>query len=269
MAICTCPCAIFRVDGPIHDDAVFALPCSVRLHVQCSVSLSLRGRAGMNWLRNRQEGKDRGSSLDAITGLHLDRGVAIEQNIHARTKLDEPDPLAAGYVVSHFKIENDAARDQAGDLLEYYGTTFAFNGDDVLLVLLRRIRLHGIEELAALIAHVADHACNRRAVHVHIEDAKKNADPVPRSSARSLQRYIGHFAVPRRNDGPGKSRNLALGITEKPQKEPSQQQYRDGVKPSRQPCGDDRTKQASRTVEVAVTNHRNSDDYRARLRHST
>src|ERR1700676_2334752 len=101
----------------------------------------------MNWLRNRQEGKDRGSSLDAIARLHLDRGVAIEQNIHARSKLDEPDSLAAGYMVSHFKIENDTARDQTGDLLEYYGTAFAFNGDDVLLVLLRRIGLHGVEEL--------------------------------------------------------------------------------------------------------------------------
>src|ERR1700681_705157 len=140
MAICTCPCAIFRVDGPIHDDAVFALPCSVRLHVQCSVSLSLRGRAGRDWLRNRQEGKDRGSSLDAIAELHLDRGITIEQNIHARTELDKSNSLAAGYVVSHFKIENDTARDQAGDLLEYHGPAVAFNGDDVLLVLLRRIR---------------------------------------------------------------------------------------------------------------------------------
>src|ERR1700676_1831255 len=258
MAICTCPCAIFRVDGPIHDDAVFALPCSVRLHVQCSVSLSLRGRAGMNWLRNRQEGKDRGSSLDAIARLHLDRGVAIEQNIHARTKLDESDPLAAGYVISHFKIENDAPRNQAGDLLEYHGTAFAFHGDDVLLVLLRRIRLHGIEELAALITHVADHACNRRAVHVNIEDAKKDADPVPRSSARSHQRYIGHFAVPGGNDGPRERGNRALGITEKPQKESSQQQQRNGVRPSCQPRDEDRSKQAPRTVEVAVTHHRNS-----------
>src|SRR4029077_9974943 len=112
----------------------------------CSVRLSLPGDAGMNRLLNRQNGKDRGSSLDAITGLNLDCGIAIEQNIHARTKLDEPNPLAAGYVVSHLKIENDTARDQAGDLLEYYGTAVAFHCDDVLLVLLRRILLHGVEE---------------------------------------------------------------------------------------------------------------------------
>src|ERR1700704_2584509 len=98
----------------------------------------------MNWLRNRQKGEDRGSSFDAITELHLDCGIAIEQNVHARPKLDKPNPLAAGYMVSHFKIENDAACDQAGDLLEYHGTSLAFNGDDVLLVLLRRIRGHGV-----------------------------------------------------------------------------------------------------------------------------
>src|ERR1700694_2245400 len=193
----------------------------------CSVRLSLPGGAGMNWLRHRQNGKDRGSSLDAITELHLDCGIAIEQNVHARPKLDKPNSLAAGYMVSHFEIENDTARDQACDLLEDHGTALAFNlafnGDDILLVLLRRIGLHGVEELAALIAHVADHASNRRAVHVHIEDAEKDADPVPRSSSGSHLRYIGHFAVSGRNNGTGKRRNLALGITEKPQKESSQQ----------------------------------------------
>src|SRR5208282_4740148 len=102
------------------------------------MSLPLRGRAGGNWLRNRQKGKYRRSSLDAIARLHLDGSIAIEQNIHAGTELDESNPLAAGYVVSHLKIENDAAR---------------------------------------------DHACNRRAVHVDVENAEKNADPVARSSA--------------------------------------------------------------------------------------
>ena len=79
--------------------------------------LPLPGHAGMNRLRDRphnwQPGKHRGASLDPIAGLHLDRGIAIEQNIHARAKLNEPNPLTAGHVVSHIKIENDTARDQA------------------------------------------------------------------------------------------------------------------------------------------------------------
>src|SRR6266852_8268519 len=222
------------------------------------MSLPLVARAGNDRLCNRQESQYCRSSLDAVAGLHLDGGIAIEQNIHARAKLDDPNPLAAGYPISYFKIENDTARDQAGDLLEDYGTAFAFHGDDVLLVLLRRMRCHGVEELATLVAHVADHAGNRRAVHVHIEDAEKNADPVPRSSVHGRQRNIGHFTIAGRNDGPGDRGNLALGITEEPQKESRQQQHRDGVGPSGQPCDHARSQQAARSIEVAVTDHRNS-----------
>src|SRR5260370_41885215 len=180
------------------------------------MSLPLPGRDCTNRLRNRQKSKYRRSSLDAIAGLHCDGGIAIEYNRQARAKFHEPNPLAAGYPISYFKIENDTTRDQAGDLLEDYGTAFAFHGDDVLLVLLRRMRCHGVEELATLVAHVADHAGNRRAGHVHIEDAEKNADPVPRSTVHGRQRNIGHFTIARRHDDPEDCRNLALGITEEP-----------------------------------------------------
>src|SRR5208337_3283166 len=237
------------------------------------MGLPLAGRGGMNrlrdglrnrlrywlrhWLRHWQPGQERRSSLDAIAGLHLDGGIAIEQNINARAKLDEPNPLAAGHVVSHVTIENDTAGDEAGDLLEDYGTARAFHGDDVLLVLLRRIRSHSVEELAALIAHVADHAGNRRAVHVHIEDAEEDADPVPRSPAGSHQRYIGHFAIAGRNDRSRDGGNLALGVAEKPEEESRQQQHRNGIRPNRQPRDNDRGKHAARSVEVAVTHHGN------------
>src|SRR5208282_3502464 len=97
------------------------------LALSFSMRLPLPGHAGMNRLRDRlhnwQPGKHRGASLDPVAGLHLDRGIAIEQHIHPRAKLDEPNPLAAGLMVSHFEIENDTARDQAGDLLEDYGTS--------------------------------------------------------------------------------------------------------------------------------------------------
>src|ERR1035441_1967177 len=89
--------------------------------------------------------------------------------------------------------------------------------------------------MMALSRPLADHARNRRAVHVHIEHAKKDADPVAassrRRSVRSNHRNIGHLAISRRNQGPGYGRNLALRITEKPQEESCQQQQRDGVRP--------------------------------------
>jgi hypothetical protein len=50
---------------------------------------------------NWQESEYRSSSLDAITLLHLDSGIAVEQNIDTRTKLDEPYTLAASYVISN------------------------------------------------------------------------------------------------------------------------------------------------------------------------
>src|SRR5208337_1195973 len=148
------------------------------------MGLPLAGRGGMNrlrdglrnrlrywlrhWLRHWQPGQERRSSLDAIAKLHLDGGIAIEQNINARAKLDEPNPLAAGHVVSHVTIENDTAGAEAGDLLEDYGTARTLPGAGGPPGLPRPNRPHSVEELAALIAHVADHAGNRRAVHVHI-----------------------------------------------------------------------------------------------------
>ena len=89
------------------------------------MSLPLHGRArsyrlGRCW-HDRQKRQDRRSSLNPIAGLYLDGGIAIEQNIHPRAKLDESHPFAAGHLISHFEIKNDAPRDQSGDLLEDYG----------------------------------------------------------------------------------------------------------------------------------------------------
>ena len=52
----------------------------------------------------------------------------------------------------------------------------AFYGDDVLLVFFRGIRAHGVEKFALLIAHIADHAGNRRPIYMDIEDVEKDAD---------------------------------------------------------------------------------------------
>src|SRR5271165_2050280 len=117
MAECTCPCAIFPADDPIRDDSASALPCSMSCSMTCSMSLPnsmnlpnstnlpLRSPTGRNrlsnGLRNGQHGKYSRSALHAIATLDLDGGVAIEQHIHARAKLDEPYPLAAFNMISH------------------------------------------------------------------------------------------------------------------------------------------------------------------------
>ena len=99
-----------------------------------------------------------------------------KMNINARAEFDEADALAAGNRVSYFEVEDDAAGDQAGDLLEDDGAAFAFDGDNVLLVFVGRVWGHGIEKFAALVVDIADDSSDRRAIDVHVEDVEENAD---------------------------------------------------------------------------------------------
>jgi hypothetical protein len=74
------------------------------------------------------------ATLHPVAYLNLHGGVAVKKNIHARTKFDEADALAARHVISNFAIKNYAAGDQSRDLLENYGPPFALDCDDVLFV---------------------------------------------------------------------------------------------------------------------------------------
>jgi hypothetical protein len=111
-----------------------------------------------------------------VANLDLDGGIAVEDHIHARSELDQADALTARDRVASFHVEHDAAGDQAGDLLEDYGLPFAFHGDDGLFVFIGGVRSHGVQELALLVANIADNAGNWRAVDVHIEDVEEDAD---------------------------------------------------------------------------------------------
>ena len=51
-------------------------------------------------------------------GLHGDLPFGAEEDIHARAEFDEADALAFRDVVAEFLIEDDAARDESGDLGE-------------------------------------------------------------------------------------------------------------------------------------------------------
>ena len=69
-----------------------------------------------------------------IAGFHLDSGIGIEENIHARAELDQAHALAAGHGVTDFHVEDNSARDQPRDLLEHYRAPLACHGHDVLFV---------------------------------------------------------------------------------------------------------------------------------------
>ena len=83
----------------------------------------------------------------------------------------------------------------------------------------------GHQKLALLVMHLLDDAADRSAVHVHVEDVQKDADPV-----EPAFRLDGdHLAVGRRN-GHRPGRNLAVRVAEEIEAEKGQQDHR-GRKP--------------------------------------
>ncbi len=132
--------------------------------------------------------------------------------IRTRTKLDQPDALAALQLVANFLIEHDAAGQQSGNLLEDHNAGVAAQRDDVLLVLIGRNRAHGIAELAFLVAHLFNYAAYRRAVHVNVEYVQKDADARVRLSIDLANGDIGDLAVGGRDYRALDSGNATLRI---------------------------------------------------------
>src|SRR5947209_14678531 len=121
-------------------------------------------------------GEHAGAAFHAISDLDCDTGRAVEQDVGSRSEFDEAHALAALQTISDLRIEDNAASQKAGDLLEDYGLTIAFNGDDVLLVLVGTGIATGIEKFPALVANIATGTGDWSAVDVHIEDAEKDAE---------------------------------------------------------------------------------------------
>ena len=111
-----------------------------------------------------------------VADFNVYAGRRIKYYIYARTELDEADALAALEAISNLGVKNDAARQKARDLLENHGLAVAFDGNDVLLVLVSGGDVHSIQILAPLVADVANHAGDGGAVHVHVEYVEKNAE---------------------------------------------------------------------------------------------
>jgi hypothetical protein len=190
-----------------------------------------------------------------VAGLDLNPSVGVEDDVDPRPKFDEPDALPAGDRVSHFEIKHNTPGDEARDLLENYGASFAFHGNDILLVFVGRVWGHGIQKFSALIAHLSNNARDWRTIHVDVEDVEKDADAGALDGTGVDDGNVGDFAVAGRDDGTGLVRDLALGIAEKPEAESSEEKHGDGVGPGRQPGDYARRDCAADTVEVAVTHH--------------
>ena len=136
-----------------------------------------------------------GPALHAVSHFDLQLGGGIQQDIHSRPKFDQADAFSPLYRIANFLGEHDPARQQSCDLLEHYRLPVALNRDRILLVVLGRRRVHGVQKLSFLIANFADDAGHRRAVHMHIEHAEKNADPGARDAFHQNGRHVGDLAV--------------------------------------------------------------------------
>jgi len=118
-------------------------------------------------------------------------GRSVQEDVNSRTKLNQSHALSPHYRVAHFLVEDDAAGQQSCDLLEDYSVPVSLNCDRVLLVVLGRSRVHGVEIFSLLIANFTDNASYRRAVHVDIEHAQENTDPGERDSIHHNGRHFG------------------------------------------------------------------------------
>ncbi len=192
---------------------------------------------------------------DSISWFHLDVAIAIENHIHTRSELDQANALPARNRVAHLEVEHNAARDQARNLFEDHGAAFAFHSHNVLLIFISRVRCHCVEKLPPLVAYIANHSSNRRAIHVHIENAEKDADPRLSYAAGIDSRNVRHFAVARRNNSARRVWDLALRVAENHKQKAPIKTTGIGIRPRRQPDDQARRARATHTVKIAVSNH--------------
>src|SRR5450759_2441340 len=82
--------------------------------------------------------------------LHQDLPFRAQLDVHSRAEFDHADAVAGGDSVAHLLVEDDAARDQAGDLLEDDPRAVAFDGDGILFVLRGSLLFAGHQELSLM-----------------------------------------------------------------------------------------------------------------------
>ena len=95
-----------------------------------------------------QVGQHARSTFHAIPDFNFEGRGGVQQNIHARAEFDQANALSAFHSIADLLGEDDPARQKTGNLLEDHGLAIAFDGHHILLVLLGRRRIHGVDELS-------------------------------------------------------------------------------------------------------------------------
>ena len=116
------------------------------------------------------------------------------------------------------EVEDDAPRQQAGNLLERDLEAPRPLHDVTTFCSLRSAEagFMALRYCALLIVDAAEHAADRRAVHMDIKNAEEDADPLPGPFGSGDGDCLGDQAVARRNNQPRTSGNRALRIAEEP-----------------------------------------------------
>src|SRR5947209_12532518 len=127
-------------------------------------------------LRNSDLGQNGGAAFYAVSGFYAEFGRSRKDHVSTRTKFNQSNALAARKRIPHFFSEDNAPRQQSGNLLEDHSLPFALDGHDVLFVGIRRGCAHGIGKLSAPVNNLPDHTGNRRAVYMNIKNVEKDAD---------------------------------------------------------------------------------------------
>ena len=79
---------------------------------------TVAGRFTHGFSLRRHGRQDAGSALDPLAHFDAQFGLGRQQHVHARAELDEAHALAALHRVALAQVEDNAPRQQAGNLLE-------------------------------------------------------------------------------------------------------------------------------------------------------
>src|SRR5580698_3438093 len=212
MGECTCLCAFVRWRGRRGGAGeaqvvLNPLPCSLA---------GAFGASRHQLTLGSQVSEHTRSALYAVPNFNLDAGGGWHENVHTRTEFDKAYTFAAFHRIAQLLREHNPASQKARDLFEDHSLAFAFDRHHILFILIGGSGIHSVEELTFLVTDAANDSADGRAVHMHIKDAKKNADVEMRNSLEGGPANVGHLAIGGRDQQIGSVGDCTLGITEEP-----------------------------------------------------
>ncbi len=111
-------------------------------------------------------------------------------NIHARTETYHTYSLSPSHGIPNRLPADNSPRNPAGDLLENHFPALGLDMKYILLIFGRCAAAHGRIKFSRAVFNGSDAPRHGRAVHVHVENGKKNADPAARLARPAIPRPL-------------------------------------------------------------------------------